>query len=215
MTTSLRPMGELLLLRHGETAWSAQGRHTGRTDIPLTAAGEDRASAWSAVLRGRRFVAVLTSPLVRARRTAELAGLVATGIDPDLAEWDYGPAEGRTTAEIRTEQPGWDIWHDGPGPGGEPLAAVGARCDRVLARVHPLLAEGDVAVVAHGHLLRILGARWAGWEPAAGAALGLDAATLCVLAHERERRVIRRWGVSPPTQGVPASPDRPSSAHPG
>lgn len=190
--------GELLLLRHGQTEWSESGRHTGHTDIPLTPEGERLAARWAPVLRGREFRAVLCSPRQRARRTAELAGLRVTAVDGDLAEWDYGAVEGRTTAELRAERPGWDIWADGVGAGGETLAHVGDRADLVLARVAGPLAGGDVMLVAHGHLLRILAARWLGLEPAAGALLLLDAGTLSVLGHERERPVLHAWGLQPP-----------------
>lgn len=182
----------LVLIRHGETEWSRDKRHTSRTDVPLTDAGREHARAAGERLRGRRFALVLTSPRLRARDTAELAGLDAT-IDEDLVEWDYGDYEGRTTADIRTERPGWELWSDGC-PGGEPLERVGERADRVIARV--LETGGDTAVVAHGHLLRILGARWVGLAPEWGGALALDTAAQCELGFERERRVIVRWNAA-------------------
>src|ERR1700729_4249163 len=150
-------MGELIVLRHGETEWSASGRHTGRTDVPLTSRGEAAAAALAPALAGRHIAAVFTSPASRAVRTAELAGLQDTKTDPDLQEWDYGGYEGRTTAQIQAERPGWYLWRDGVIPGdaahpGETVDQVGARADAVLSRVTPLLAQGDVALVAHGPL---------------------------------------------------------------
>src|SRR5215475_8738236 len=153
-------MSKLIVIRHGETEWSREYKHTGRTDIPLTAAGEAAASALAGDLAARHIVAAFTSPARRAIKTAKLAGLasVPAGLatDPDLAEWDYGGYEGRTTAEIRRERPGWYLWRDGVGPGdaghpGETLALVGARADAVLARIRAMLADGDVALVAHWH----------------------------------------------------------------
>src|SRR5690348_12620224 len=153
-------MGELILVRHGQTEWSRTGKHTGRTDVPLTGAGEAAAAALAPALAARPVRAVFTSPASRAVRTAELAGLAPAKEDPDLAEWDYGGYEGRTSAEIRAERPGWYLWRDGVIPGdrehpGETIAQVGARADAVLRRVRPLLAGGDVALGAPGHLLRI------------------------------------------------------------
>src|ERR1700729_4342054 len=147
-------MGELILLRHGQTEWSLSGRHTGRTDIPLTAHGEAIAAKLAGQLARHRIVAAFTSPARRAVRTAELAGLAGAEPDPDLWEWDYGGYEGRTTADIRKERPGWYLWRDGVIPGdaehpGETIEQVAARVDAVLTRVRPLLADGDVALVAH------------------------------------------------------------------
>jgi broad specificity phosphatase PhoE len=193
--------GELILVRHGETAWSESGRHTGRTDIPLTARGERTAAKLGAALARRRIAAALTSPAQRAERTAKLAGLGGATVDPDLQEWDYGGYEGVTTEQILAVRPGWNLWRDGVIPGdaahpGESLAQVGARCDRVLERVRPLLADGDVALVAHGHLLRVLTARWLGLEPAGGRLLRHpDPGTLCVLGSEHEQPVISSWNV--------------------
>jgi probable phosphoglycerate mutase len=196
-------MGELILLRHGETEWSRTLRHTGRTDVPMTAAGEAAAVALAPALAARSIRAAFSSPAQRAVRTAILAGLSNVKEDPDLWEWDYGGYEGRTTAEIRAERPGWYLWRDGVIPGdadhpGETIAQVGARADAVLGRVRPLLAEGDVALVAHGHLLRVLTARWLGLEPAAGRLFRLDTGTLCTLGAEHSEPVISSWNVPPP-----------------
>ncbi len=191
--------GQLILIRHGQTTWSRELKHTGRTDIPLTAAGEAAAARLAADLAARQVVAAFASPLQRAVKTAELAGLttVPAGlkIDPDLAEWDYGGYEGRTTAEIRRERTGWYLWRDGVIPGdaeypGETIAQVAARADAVLARVRPLLARGNVALVAHGHLLRILTARWLGLEPQHGRLFRLDTGTLSILGTEHGLPVI-------------------------
>jgi broad specificity phosphatase PhoE len=184
-------VGNIVLVRHGETEWSRAHKHTSYTDLPLTEEGERQAKALARTLASRRFVAVLSSPRQRALRTAELAGLTVTAVDEDLAEWNYGDYEGLTTAEIRHTRPGWSLWTDGC-PGGESPEQVGARLDRVLARIRPLLADGDV-VVGHGHSLRVLGARWVGLPPSAGALLRLDTATLSELGFEHEREVILRW----------------------
>jgi probable phosphoglycerate mutase len=181
----------VLLIRHGETEWSRSGQHTSRTDVPLTGEGRARADALGRRLAGRRFAVVLTSPMRRARDTAALAGLGDEAeVTEDLHEVGYGSYEGRTTREIREERAGWDLWRDGT-PDGEPLDAAGERADRVIARV--LEAGGDVAIFAHGHILRVLGARWIGLPAAGGGSLGLDTAALCDLGFERERRVIWRW----------------------
>jgi probable phosphoglycerate mutase len=182
---------ELVLVRHGETEWSRSGRHTGRTDIPLTARGCAEAESAGIRLGGRRFVRVLTSPLSRAAETCRLAGF-ADGAElcDDLLEWDYGAYEGRTTHEIRVERPGWTIWHDGA-PGGERAVQVGERADRVIAMTED--AVGDVAVFAHGHFLRVLAARWLGLDPTEGRLIALDPATISVLGHEHEWNVLRRW----------------------
>lgn len=189
-------MGEVVLLRHGQTTWSRQGRHTGKSDIPLDAVGEEQARALTAALTGRRFRLILVSPLQRAVRTAELAGLSPAATDPDLVEWDYGSYDGRTTPEIRAERPGWYLWRDGV-QGGETLAEVAARADRVLARVRPVLAEGDVALVGHGHALRVLGARWIDQRAELGARLRLDSGTASVLGHEHEEPVLLSWNAAP------------------
>jgi broad specificity phosphatase PhoE len=195
-------MGELIVIRHGETAWSAARRHTGRTDIPLTEAGESSAAALTAALAARPVVAAFTSPAQRAARTAHLAGLAGVRTDPDLAEWDYGGYEGRTTADIRAERPDWYLWRDGVIPGdaehpGETIEQVADRADAVLKRVTPLLADGDVVLVAHAHLLRILTARWLGQEPASGRLFRLDTGTLSTLGTEHDEPVITSWNVPP------------------
>lgn len=190
-------MGELILLRHGETEWSKAGRHTGRTDIPLTPEGEAAAKALAPALAARPVRAAFTSPAQRAERTAELAGLNAQR-DPNLQEWDYGGYEGMTTPQIQEQHPGWYLWRDGVIPGdaahpGETVDQVGARADAVLARVQPLLAEGDVALVSHGHFLRTLAARWLGLEPSAGRLLRLDTGTLSTLGTEHDQPVVTMW----------------------
>ncbi|HEU5418379.1 MAG TPA: histidine phosphatase family protein [Streptosporangiaceae bacterium] len=195
-------MSELILLRHGETEWSRSGRHTGRTDIPLTGRGEAAAAALAPALARRDIRAVFSSPAHRAVRTAQLAGLGDSKTDPDLQEWDYGGYEGRTTQQIRQERPGWYLWRDGVIPGdaahpGETVAQVGKRVDAVLARVMPLLAEGDVALVAHGHSLRILTARYLELNPADGRLFRLDTGTFSTLGTEHGRPVISSWNVPP------------------
>ena len=199
----MRPMGELILLRHGETEWSRELRHTGRTDVPLTKAGEAAATALAPAFAATHVRAVFTSPAQRAVRTAALAGLTGAKEDPDLWEWDYGGYEGRTSADIRKERPGWYLWRDGVVPGdaahpGETVAQVGARADAVLGRVRPLLADGDVVLVAHGHLLRVLTARWLGLQPAGGRMFRLDTGTLSTLGTEHNEPVINSWNVPPP-----------------
>jgi probable phosphoglycerate mutase len=181
----------LILVRHGQTAWSESGQHTGWTDIPLNEAGRRQADLLGARLRGESFALVLSSPLSRALDTCRAVGFGdRVEIDPDLREWDYGEVEGRTTDEIRAERPGWTIWA-GPVPGGETIEEVGRRVDRVIERA--LRAEGDVAIFGHGHCLRILAARWLGLEAAAGALFELSTATVSRLGRERERRVIELW----------------------
>jgi len=182
---------ETVLVRHAETEWSRNGRHTGRTDIPLTDGGRAGAEALAARLERRRFSLVLVSPLVRARETCELCGLGAQAQErAELMEWDYGEYEGLTTPQIRETRPGWDLWRDGC-PGGETAAQVGARADRVIAELAS--ADGEVAVFSHGHMLRVLGARWAQLAPAHGARLGLSTAAICVLGFERDTAVLFRW----------------------
>ena len=182
---------EVVLVRHGETEWSLSGQHTGTTDIPLTDAGREQARATGAALAGREFALVLTSPLGRARETAELAALGENAqVREDLREWDYGEYEALTTADIRAGRPGWDLWRDGC-PGGEMAAQVGARVDRVIAEARA--AAGDVALFAHGHVLRVLGARWLGLPPERGGSFGLSTATIGVLGHERENPVVWLW----------------------
>jgi broad specificity phosphatase PhoE len=196
-------MGQLILLRHAETEWSASGRHTGRTDVPLTARGEAAAAALAPALAKRKIAAVFTSPASRAMRTAQLAGLAGAQPDPDLWEWDYGGYEGLTTDQIQQQRPGWDLFRDGVVPGdaahpGETVAQVGARTDAVLARVRPLLAGvGDVVLVAHGHVLRVLTARWLGLVPQDGRLFWLDTGTLGTLGTEHGEPVITSWNVPP------------------
>jgi len=182
---------EIWLVRHGETEWSTAGRHTGRTDVPLTEAGREQARALRAILGGRRFALVLTSPLSRARETCELAGYgdVCEPFDA-LREWDYGDYEGRTTASIREERPGWTVWSGGV-PGGETVDQVGARAATVLGRIEN--TGGDVALFSHAHLLRILAAVWLGLPPTDGRLLRLDTASVSRLGWERETRVLLTW----------------------
>ncbi len=181
------------VIRHGETAWSLSGAHTGRTDLPLTPEGERKAEAIRAKLSGHQFALVLTSPLERAQRTCEIAGLGAQAqIDPNLMEWDYGDYEGRTTDEIREERPGWFLFRDGV-PNGETVAQVGARALDVIDRA--LKADGDVALFAHGHILRILTACWLELAAEDGKLFRLDTAGIGVLGYEHETRVILRWNV--------------------
>lgn len=199
-------MGELILIRHGETEWSQLGRHTGLTDVPLTPAGRAAAIALKPALAGRDIVAALVSPATRAIETATLAGLSGAQIDADLWEWDYGGYEGRTTTEISEERPGWYLWRDGVIPGdashpGETAEQVGHRVDAVLARVRPLLPAGDVVLVAHGHVLRVLTARWLLTPPAAGRHYRLDTGTVSTLGTEHEEPVISSWNVPPPACG--------------
>jgi len=185
-------VGDIVLIRHGETEWSKARRHTSFTDLPLTAAGVRQAKALAPAFAGRRFAAVISSPRERATHTAELAGLAITAPDPDLVEWNYGQYEGLTTEEIRRARPDWLLWTDGC-PGGESPADVGARVGRVLARVRPLLADGDVALIGHAHSLRVLAAAWIGLPPSQGRLLRLDTATLSTLGFEHEWEVILRW----------------------
>jgi broad specificity phosphatase PhoE len=182
---------EIVLVRHGETEWSRTGRHTGRTDEPLTSLGRRQAEALAGALAGRQFELVLTSPLERAGETARLAGF-GDRAQPrdDLAEWDYGDYEGRRTAEIREEHPGWTLFGDGV-PDGETVEQVGERADRILAEAAS--TDGDVVLFAHGHVLRVLAARWLGLDPSAGRLFALDPATLSTLGREREQPVLRVW----------------------
>jgi len=185
------PDREIVLVRHAETEWSREGRHTGRSDIPLTDRGRASARALAGRLRGRSFALVLVSPLRRARETCELCGLGAQAQErAELMEWDYGDYDGLTTAEILGRRPGWELWRDGC-PGGETPALVGARADRVIAELAGV--AGDVALFSHGHMLRVLGARWIELAPAEGARLGLSTAALCALGYERETAVLSRW----------------------
>jgi probable phosphoglycerate mutase len=184
----------LVVVRHGATEWSETGRHTGRTDLPLLPSGRDRARALAAVLDPDEFDRVLCSPLQRARETCELAGFGdRMEIVEELHEWDYGDYEGLTTPEIRERDPDWDMWRDGC-PGGECPAEVAARVDRVLSQ----LGASRVIVFAHGHVLRVLAARWIGLEAAGGSRLALFPGAIGRLGHEHERRVIERWNISVP-----------------
>ncbi|MDF9717439.1 histidine phosphatase family protein [Nocardioides sp. ChNu-153] len=184
----------ILIVRHGETEWSRDGRHTSVTDLPLTPVGEEQARALAPRLAERDVALALTSPRARARRTAAIVGFGAAEVDERLVEWDYGDLEGRTTPEVREDLPGWTVW-TGDVPGGETAAQVGARCDAVLADVVARVdvRERDVLLVAHGHLLRVLAARWLGLPPDHGRLLRLDTARLTELGHEREQQVLLRW----------------------
>lgn len=186
----------IVLVRHAETEWSRDGRHTGRVDIPLTPAGREVAAGLRDRLAQWHFELVLCSPLIRARETCALAGLEQHAqYRDDLQEWDYGDYEGLTTPQIRALRPGWLLWRDGC-PGGETVADVGARADRVIDELER--AGGDVAVFAHGHTLRVLGARWAGLEPQAGQRLAFDPAGLSQLGYEHDWRVLSAWNAAPP-----------------
>jgi broad specificity phosphatase PhoE len=202
----IKPMGDLILLRHGQTEWSKAGKHTGRTDVLLTTVGAASAASLAPMLAKRQIVAVFTSPASRARWTAELANLEGAGgrypvrQDPDLWEWDYGGYEGMTTPQIQEQRPGWYLWRDGVIPGdaehpGETVSQVGERTDRVLARVTPLLRDGDVALVAHGHVLRVLTARYLGLPPDGGRLFRLDTGTISTLGAEHGEPVILTWNV--------------------
>jgi broad specificity phosphatase PhoE len=186
---------EIVLVRHGETLWSRNGQHTGCTDIPLTDEGRRQSERLGDSLRGRRFALVLTSPLQRAAETCRLAGLGDVALlREELMEWDYGAYEGRTTREIRAEMPEWSLWRNGV-PRGETAADVGRRVDRVIAEIGAV--DRDVALFAHGHVLRVLAARWLGLPPTEGRLFALDPATISILGYERETPVIRRWNEPP------------------
>lgn len=201
----MEPSGELWLIRHGETEWSASGAHTSRTDLPLTAEGERRAAQLKPVLEGHPFALVLSSPMRRALDTCRLAGLAGrVQITTDLCEWNYGDYEGRTTPAIQKDAPGWTIWTNTP-PGGETATEVAARADRVIARAltaSPAHSTGeyeggeaarDVALFGHGHMLRVLAARWLGLDPVAGKFFALSTGSVSVLGYEHGVRVIRLW----------------------
>ena len=195
-------MGDLILVRHGQTEWSLAGKHTGRTDVALTPQGVAAAAALAPMLARRQIGAVFTSPASRAVRTAQLAGLHAAKQDPDLWEWDYGGYEGMTTEQIRRQRPGWYLWRDGVIGGdaahpGESVQAVGARVDRVLDRAAVSLPDGDVVLVAHGHVLRVLTARWLGLPPQDGRLFRLDTGTVSTLGTEHDQPVILTWNVPP------------------
>jgi probable phosphoglycerate mutase len=180
---------QLWLIRHGETEWSASGRHTSSTDLALTAEGERKAAAVGRLLAGKVFALVLASPLRRSLETCRLSGYTPE-VTPDLQEWGYGAYEGLTTAEIQVQNPGWTIWTGTP-PGGESAEEVGVRADRVVARA--AAASGDVALFGHGHMLRVLAARWLGLEPTGGRLLALYTGSISVLGYEHETRVVQGW----------------------
>jgi broad specificity phosphatase PhoE len=195
-------MGDLILLRHGETEWSLSGKHTGRTDIPLTPRGEAAAKALAPMISRHHIVAVFTSPARRAVTTAAFAGLSNAQPDADLWEWDYGGYEGLTTPQILKTRPGWDLWRDGVIPGdaahpGESIEQVAHRVARLLARVVPMLAGGDVALVSHGHALRVLTACYLLLDPSAGRLFKLDTGTVSALGTEHDTHVITSWNVPP------------------
>lgn len=182
---------EIVLVRHAETEWSLSGQHTGRTDIPLTDRGRDAAAALRGRLSAWHFELVLVSPSVRARETCELCGLDGEAqVRADLLEWGYGDYEGLTTPEIQAQRPDWLLWRDGC-PGGESAADVGARADRVIAELPAV--KGNVAVFSHGHVLRVLGARWIGLAADGGSRLRLSTGSICVLGHEHDAPVISLW----------------------
>jgi probable phosphoglycerate mutase len=184
-------MSELLLARHGETEWSLNGRHTGTTDLPLTEDGRRRARNLAPRLEGRKFALVLTSPMQRARETCRLAGLGDVAqVRGDLREWDYGDYEGLTTREIHERRPGWSLWRDGC-PNGARAPDVGARADRVIAEARE--AGGDVVCFGHGHMLRVVGARWIDLPPQDGGLLGLSTGALCTLGYEHDLAIITGW----------------------
>jgi broad specificity phosphatase PhoE len=191
LSSPSHPDLEVVLVRHGETEWSRAGKHTGRTDVPLTEHGRLQAQAVGAALSDREFALVLSSPLGRALETCRLAGFGERAeLRDELMEWDYGAYEGRTTSEIREQRPGWTLWRDGV-PAGETVEQVGARVDRVLDEMRSL--EGDALLFAHGHVLRVLTARWLGLDPDAGRLFALDPATLSTLGYERETPVLQLW----------------------
>ncbi|PZT77311.1 MULTISPECIES: histidine phosphatase family protein [unclassified Streptomyces] len=206
-------MGELILIRHGETAWSRDGRHTSHTDLPLTPLGERQARALAPLLAERSLALTLVSPLVRALRTAELAGLAAPRVTPELHEWDYGGYEGVTTDEIHRTRPGWNLWTDGVAAGppehpGETPAQVGERADRVLAQVADAAARAgdrDIALVAHSHFLRVLTARYLGLGPAGGTLFQLATGAVSRLGREHGNPVVTAWNVALPQSLFPAT----------
>ncbi len=186
---------DVWVLRHGATEWSMNGRHTGRTDLPLLDIGRRQAEAVGRMLNGRHFVLVLVSPLARAQETCHLAGYGSQAVvDDDLREWDYGDYEGITTEQIRLSDPGWTVW-SGTCPGGETTAEVAARADRVIARARA--ADGDVALFAHGHILRVVTARWCELDAVEGRRFPLDTGTVNVLGWEYEHAALRRWNDVP------------------
>lgn len=186
--------GRIFLIRHGETAWSLSGQHTSRTDLPLTAQGRRRAAELAALLAGRSFALVLSSPMQRALDTGRLAGYQPEA-DPNLLEWNYGRYEGLTSAQVQETRPEWTIWTGTP-PDGESAEQVGARADRVIERAQA--AQGDTALFGHGHMLRVLAARWLDLEAAGGSRFALDTGSLSVLGWEHQTRVVRMWNRTPP-----------------
>ncbi|MFJ5303684.1 histidine phosphatase family protein [Streptomyces sp. NPDC088350] len=195
-------MGDLFLVRHGETEWSVSGRHTSWTDLPLTRHGEEQAKSLAPLLSGRTFALALTSPLDRAIRTAALAGIAGAVPDPDLHEWDYGAYEGVTTVDIHRTRPDWYLWTDGvpPGPAGHPGESpdeIGVRADQVLKRVDAAIEDGDVILVAHAHFLRVLTARRLGLSAADGRLFQLATGTVSRLSTEHDRPVIAEWNTRP------------------
>ncbi|MEV7872080.1 histidine phosphatase family protein [Streptomyces sp. NPDC088124] len=213
-------MGELILVRHGETAWSLSGQHTSYTDLPMTGRGEDEARSLAPLLRERRIGRTLVSPMARARRTAELAGLAPYEVEPDLREWNYGGYEGIATVEIRRTRPDWDLWTDGvvPGPAGQPgegPGEVGHRADRVLTEALTALDSldgADVALVAHAHFLRVLTARYLGLAPAAGSLFHLATGTVSRLGTEHDRPVVTAWNLALPASARTTAPRERESA---
>jgi probable phosphoglycerate mutase len=200
------PETRLVLARHGETAWSKSGQHTGRTDIPLTDVGREQARRLGEALAGRSFSRVLTSPLSRASETARIAGFVPGAVvDPDLQEWDYGVYEGRRRVDIAADEPGWTVWSR-PIRGGESLTELGARADRVIERLLPI--GGDVLLFSHGHFLRVLAARWIEAAPVTASRLELATATISELGWETDRRVIEIWNAAGHLAGVASGPGR-------
>jgi broad specificity phosphatase PhoE len=204
---------ELWLIRHGETAWSKSGQHTGRTDVELTDEGRAQARALAPMFAQLRPALVLSSPRRRARETAALAGLRVDDVDPDLAEWDYGDYEGRTTADIRRDVPGWTLWTHGV-PRGETAAQVAQRADRVIDRARAALPSGPVVLIAHGHISRVLGARWIGLPPTAGGNLALGTAAPSLLGAQHGLPVIDRWNLPNHYQADQPQADQPQADQP-
>lgn len=200
----MTPADEVVLVRHGQTEWSRDGLHTGRTDIGLTELGQRQADQLAGMLHGRAFALALSSPLRRARESAERAHLdVPLEFTDDLMEWDYGTYEGLSTDQVRRDVPGWSVWTD-PIIGGETLDEVGRRADSIIERV--LNSPGTSVAFAHGHFLRVFAARWLGEPPAFGRYLALDTATISAVGFERERRVIRRWNEGCHLRSLDATP---------
>jgi broad specificity phosphatase PhoE len=196
------PGQEVVLVRHGETEWSRDGRHTGKSDIPLTDGGRAQARTLGPELQQWNFALVMTSPLQRAEETCRLAGYGDRAqVRPDLEEWDYGTYDGKTSKEIKAIAPDWSLWRDG-GPGGETPADVGKRADRVIAEARRV--GGNVLIFAHGHLLRVLTARWLGQPPGSGRHYALETAAVSVLGYEHDDAVIRRWNLPPPNRAGPS-----------